>query len=115
MSKLDELIKELCPGGVEYRELQDILKIRNGSDYKSFGEGEYPVYGSGGIMSNVMGSIKVSLPSLEIQNRVANVLDNFDSICNDLNIGLPTEIEARQKQYEYYRDKLLSFKEKKCV
>jgi len=53
MSKQDELIKELCPDGVEYRELQDILKIRNGSDYKSFGEGEYPVYGSGGIMTYV--------------------------------------------------------------
>ena len=38
-------------------------------------------------------------------------LDKFDSLCNDLSAGLPAEIEARQKQYEYYRDKLLSFKE----
>ena len=39
------------------------------------------------------------------------VLDNFESICTNLNIGLPAEIEARQKQYEYYRDLLLTFAE----
>lgn len=55
---------------------------------------------------------KIPLPSLEVQKRLVEVLDNFDSICTDLNIGLPAEIEARQKQYEYYRDKLLSFEEK---
>lgn len=48
---------------------------------------------------------------LSIQNKIVQVLDNFDSICSDLKIGLPAEIEARTKQYEYYRDKLLSFKE----
>ena len=52
---------------------------------------------------------KIPLPSLEVQQRLVEVLDNFDSICTDLNIGLPAEIEARQKQYEYYRDKLLTF------
>jgi hypothetical protein len=46
-----------------------------------------------------------------MQKKMINVLDNFETICSDLNIGLPAEIEARQKQYEYYRDKLLSFKE----
>ena len=56
---------------------------------------------------------KVSIPPLDVQNRIVNVLDNFEKICSDLNIGLPAEIEARQKQYEYYRDKLLSFKEHK--
>ena len=45
--------------------------------------------------------------------KMLEVLDNFDKICSDLGIGLPAEIEARQKQYEYYRNKLLSFKEKK--
>ena len=54
---------------------------------------------------------KVSIPSLDVQNRIVNVLDNFEKICSDLNIGLPAEIEARQKQYEYYRDKLLTFVE----
>ena len=51
----------------------------------------------------------VPLPRPEIQERIVYVLDNFDAVCNDLNIGLPAEIEARQKQYEYYRDRLLSF------
>lgn len=52
---------------------------------------------------------KVPVPSLSVQEKIVEVLDNFDAICSDLNIGLPAEIEARQKQYEYYRDALLSF------
>ena len=54
---------------------------------------------------------KIPVPPLDVQNRIVNVLDNFEKICSDLNIGLPAEIEARQKQYEYYRDKLLTFAE----
>lgn len=50
-----------------------------------------------------------SLPPIEVQERIVKVLDNFDAICSDLGIGLPAEIEKRQKQYEYYRDKLLRF------
>lgn len=46
---------------------------------------------------------------LEVQERIVSVLDRFDALCNDLTSGLPAEIEARRKQYEYYRDKLLSF------
>ncbi len=61
--------------------------------------------------SNAVGRVVVPVPPLEIQKRIVSVLDNFDAICSDLNIGLPAEIKARQKQYEYYRDKLLSFKE----
>ena len=53
----------------------------------------------------------ITVPPLDVQNRIVNVLDNFEKICSDLNIGLPAEIEARQKQYEYYRDKLLTFAE----
>ena len=54
---------------------------------------------------------KIPVPPIDVQNRIVNVLDNFEKICSDLNIGLPAEIEARQKQYEYYRDKLLTFAE----
>lgn len=54
---------------------------------------------------------EIAVPSLDVQSRIVNVLDNFEKICSDLNIGLPAEIEARQKQYEYYRDKLLTFAE----
>ncbi|UYJ32430.1 MAG: restriction endonuclease subunit S [Oscillospiraceae bacterium] len=49
------------------------------------------------------------LPTLKEQERIVSILDRFDSLCNDISSGLPAEIEARQKQYEYYRDKLLSF------
>ena len=55
---------------------------------------------------------KITVPSLEAQRRIVSILDRFDALCNDLTSGLPAEIEARKKQYEYYRDKLLSFKVK---
>ena len=55
---------------------------------------------------------EVPIPPLDVQLKIARLLDNFDAICSDLNIGLPAEMEARRKQYEYYRDKLLSFKVK---
>ena len=58
-----------------------------------------------------LAKMTVPVPPLDVQNRIVNVLDNFEKICSDLNIGLPAEIEARQKQYEYYRDKLLTFAE----
>lgn len=57
----------------------------------------------------ILDKIRIPVPSLEIQSRIVQVLDNFDSVCNDLNIGLPKEIELRQKQYEYFREKLLTF------
>ena len=59
----------------------------------------------------MLNAFPVPVPSLEIQERIVNVLDDFEKICTDLKIGLPAEIEARQKQYEYYRDKLLTFAE----
>ncbi|MDD5785695.1 restriction endonuclease subunit S, partial [Campylobacter lanienae] len=55
----------------------------------------------------------IPIPSLEKQNKIVNILENFDKLCNDISEGLPAEIEARKKQYEYYRDKLLTFKELK--
>ena len=50
------------------------------------------------------------IPPLEEQERIVNILDKFDILVNDLSEGLPAEIEARRKQYEYYRGKLLTFK-----
>ena len=57
--------------------------------------------------------IIIPLPTIEEQNRIVEVLDRFDTISTSIDEGLPAEIEARQKQYEFYRDKLLSFKELK--
>ena len=56
-----------------------------------------------------LAKMTLPVPSLAAQQRLVEVLDNFDAICTDLSSGLPAEIEARQKQYEYYRDKLLTF------
>ena len=63
----------------------------------------------GDLNSSLILGTKIPVPKLEIQKKIVHVLDNFESICTDLNIGLPAEIEARQKQYEYYRDLLLTF------
>ena len=165
-------------------EMGEILKIKNGSDYKKFNLGDIPVYGSGGIINYidtyiydkesvliprkgsignlfyvekpfwtvdtifytiinkeivipkylyyylsklnleklntaggvpsltqaVLNKIIIPLPPLEEQQRIVDILDRFDKLCNDISEGLPAEIEARQKQYEYYREKLLTFK-----
>ena len=53
--------------------------------------------------------IIILLPSIDEQNRIVEILDRFYKLCNDISEGLPAEIEKRQKQYEYYRDKLLDF------
>ena len=169
--------------GYAFVELETVLRIRNGKDYKHLSRGDIPVYGSGGIMAQVntsiydkptvliprkgsidklyytekpfwnvdtifyteiddnfaiakyiyyclqkehledyntaggvpsltqtvLNKIVIPLPTLEKQKEIVEILDKFDSICNDLSAGLPAEIEHRQKQYEYYRDKLLRF------
>lgn len=53
----------------------------------------------------------VPVPPLEEQRRIASILDKFDALVNDLSVGLPAELAARRKQYEYYRDRLLTFEE----
>ena len=64
------------------------------------------------LNSDIVKKLEVAIPPIDEQKTIAAILDKFDSLCNDLSDGLPAEIEARQKQYEYYRDKLLSFKRK---
>ena len=63
----------------------------------------------GDLNSSLILSLPIPLPSLDEQRRIVSILDRFDALCNDLTSGLPAEIEARKKQYEYYRDKLLQF------
>ena len=75
--------------------------------FKSFG---------GGIPQLTIPTVRqlsLFIPSLEEQQRIVNILDKFDKLVNDISEGLPAEIELRRKQYEYYRNKLLSFKELK--
>ncbi|MEI0611294.1 restriction endonuclease subunit S [Brachyspira pilosicoli] len=66
-----------------------------------------------GINRDYLYNLKIPVPPLEEQERIVKILDQFDTLCNDITRGLPAEIELRKKQYEYYRDKLLTFKEKK--
>jgi type I restriction enzyme S subunit len=175
MSRLEQLIAEFCPDGVEYKELRQILRIRNGKDYKHIAEGSIPVYGSGGVIAYinqyaydkpsvliprkgsidklyfvdepfwtvdtifyteinaeiiepkfvfyylqsqhierlntaggvpsltqaVLNKIPIPLPPLPVQQEIVRILDNFTE--------LTAELTARRKQYEYYRDFLLTF------
>lgn len=180
MSRLDELITELCPDGVKFKNLSQVLTIKNGKDYKSFGEGDIPVYGTGGIMSYidravykkpsvliprkgsidklyyvdtpfwtvdtifytdirteliepkyvfyylqaqhleklntaggvpsltqaVLNSVKIPLPPLPVQHEIVRLLDNFTELAAELIAQLTAELTIRKKQYEYYRDKM---------
>lgn len=63
------------------------------------------------LNADIVRGLELPVPSLLEQKRIATILDRFDALCNDITSGLPAEIEARRKQYEYYRDKLLTFKE----
>lgn len=60
---------------------------------------------------NILNAI-IPIPPLSVQQRIVDILDRFDTLVNDLSQGLPAEIEARQQQYEYYRDRLLTFNRK---
>ena len=193
MSKLKDLIAELCPNGVEFKPLGEVVNISKGvqfnkSDMQSVGS--FPVingginpsgyiekynqaentitvsqggasagyvnwistkfwagahcyivkpldavinryvfhflksqeknlqecqYGAGipALSKTTIENLKIPVPPLDEQERIVKILDKFDKLCNDLRAGLPAEIAARKKQYEYYRDKLLTFTEVK--
>ena len=78
------------------------------SDLKSLGRGA-----RSDLNARLIKSFPVPLPALEEQRRIVSALDKFDSLVNDLSVGLPAELEARRKQYEHYRDRLLTFEEKR--
>ena len=68
----------------------------------------------GGLNLKMLRTYKVIVPSKEAQSQIVSILDRFDTLTNDLTAGLPAEIEKRRQQYEYYRDKLLTFKRKEA-
>ena len=185
MSKLDDLLKQYCPDGVEYKRLDSVVKIKNGRDYKSFSSGDIPVYGSGGIMTYInnyaydkssvliprkgslgnilyvdtpfwtvdtmfyteintlyvhprflyhvllnahlekmnlaggvpsltqsqLNALSIPVPPLIVQNEIVRILDSF----TELTAELAAELTARRAQYEYYRDKLLSFDDETAI
>ncbi|MDN3291670.1 restriction endonuclease subunit S [Streptococcus sp.] len=86
-----------------------VYHIFSSSDFYKYLEENQSGASYPAISDALVKKYKIPVPSLEIQSRIVQVLDNFDKVCNDLNIGLPKEIELRQKQYEYFREKLLTF------
>ena len=63
------------------------------------------------VTGGLLKGLKIPLPPLQEQERIAAILDKFDALVNDISFGLPAEIAARRQQYAHYRDRLLRFKE----
>ena len=182
MNKIESLIERYCPEGVEFKDLREVAKISNGKDHKYLEAGNYPVYGSGGIMRHVnqfiyniesvliprkgsignifyvtepfwavdtifytkidsgsitpkflyyylktldltelnvaggvpsltktiLDRISIPIPPLPVQEEIVNILDKFTS----LEAELEAELEARKTQYGFYRNQLLNFEGK---
>lgn len=64
------------------------------------------------ISGDKLAKFSIPVPPLELQEKIVAVLDRFETLVNDLSEGLPAEIAAVKEQYEYYRNRLLTFKEK---
>ena len=90
---------------VDIRYLYHVLVSANLNQYAKGG-------GQPLITAGFLKSFEIALPSIDEQQRVATILDKFHTLVTDITDGLPAEINVRNKQYAYYRDKLLSFKEK---
>lgn len=81
------------------------LICNNYKKLKNLGEGS-----QNNINAAKIKNFLIPIPPLEIQERIVAILDRFETLVNDLSEGLPAEIAAVKEQYEYYRDKLLTFK-----
>ena len=188
LNKISEKLESQIKYEISCIELEKIIKIKNGKDWKSLEKGNIPVYGSGGkmgvfvdkysynkptvliprkgsienifylekpfwnvdtifyteineekilpkyfyyfmqnynikslstdstrpsITQSTLNKLKILLPPIEIQNKIVKILDRFQELLSDTKGLLPLEIEQRRKQYEYYREKLLTF-DSKC-
>lgn len=96
---------EIDPGQAKFRYVYYWI-CREYARLRSLGEGS-----QSNLNSQKVKSYPIPLPSLAEQERIVAILDQFDALVNHVSIGLPAELAARRKQYEYYRDKLLTFKE----
>jgi len=96
----------------EYEEnfASDFLYYYLSSDkVQKYWDSKVNVGGVGNLNSDIIKSLDLPIVSEKVQNHVVQILDKFDTLTSDITKGLPKEIELRQKQYEYYRDKLLTF------
>ena len=105
-SLVDNNVAVCIPEGIDAKYLyywfleQDLLTVAHDS-------GAVP-----SIRKADLEQLDVPMPTVEEQTQIVAILDRFDALVNDISSGLPAEIEARRTQYEYYRDRLLSFPEK---
>ena len=112
----DEYDDQVCSTGYCVLRIDNHLALTNyiyhvigTTDFYSYVEANQQGASYPEISDKILKQYEFALPTIEEQERIVSILDRFDSLCNDISSGLPAEIEARQKQYEYYRDKLLSF------
>lgn len=96
---------EIDPAQAHYRFVFYWL-VHNYDALRSCGQGNRSDLNVG-----IIKNFPIAVPPLEEQERIVEILDRFDALVNDLSIGLPAEIAARREQYEYYRDRLLTFEE----
>ena len=92
------------------RFLYHFLLTKVNEMYRMSGGGAQPNLSSTDLKSKIL----IPLPSLAEQQKIVSILDRFDTLTNDLTSGLPAEMEKRRQQYEFYRDKLLTFKRKEA-
>jgi type I restriction enzyme, S subunit len=96
---------ELDPSAADYRYVFHWMTAHYES-LKQLGQGA-----RGDLNVGIISRFPIALPPIDEQQRIARTLDKFDALVNDLSSGLPAELAARRKQYEYYRNKLLTFEE----
>lgn len=102
----DDCFSFECPQYLKSKYLYYILLCQQNTIYSKVRKASIPR-----LPRSAIEKLIIPVPSVDIQEKIVDVLDRFDTLCNDISKGLPAEIVARQKQYEYYRDKLLTFKE----
>ena len=103
----DDCFALICPNNLQSKFLYYYLKVHQSFLFSRVRRASVPR-----LSRTVIEKIKIPLPPIQEQERIVAILDKFDALVNDISIGLPAELEARRKQYEYYREKLLTFKEK---
>ena len=84
--------------------------ILKSSNFYNYVDNNQKGAGYPSISNSKVKQFKIPIPPLAEQERIVAILDKFDALVNDISVGLPAEIEARRKQYEYYREQLLNFK-----
>ena len=112
----DDLDGQICSTGFcVLRPNQELVSPRflfyilKSSSFFNYVENNQEGAGYPSISNSKVKNFKYPIPSLEEQERIVNILDQFDALVNDIKTGLPAEIKARRAQYEYYRKKLLTF------